>query len=127
MSLDGHTLTVDVAGILQQIDLHTLQAVAVGIVAREQAKSVTVMDLLLDPPGAGSDLVRSFRIFGDTFDPRAFFPGDDQLTAFRAMAVHVLDVSLASPLPDWETARGQPFRAFQSLADYERKVLGVTD
>ncbi len=127
MSLDGHTLTVDVAGILQQIDLHTLQAVAVGIVAREQAKSVAVMDLLLDPPGAGSDLVRSFRIFGDTFDPRAFFPGDDQLTAFRAMAVHVLDVSLASPLPDWETARGQPFRAFQSLADYERKVLGVTD
>jgi membrane associated rhomboid family serine protease len=127
MAFDGHILTVDVSGILQQIDLHTLQAIAVGIVAREKAKSVSVTDLLLDPPGAGSDQVRSYRIFGDTFDPRTFFPGDDALLAFRSMLTHFLDISLAAPLPDWETARGQPFRSFQSLADYERQVLGVTD
>jgi len=127
MSLDGNILTVDVAGTLQQIDLHTLQAFAVGTIARKKAKSVTVMDLLLDPPGATSDFVRSYRIFGDTFDPRTLFSGDDPLTAFRAMAVHILDVSLASPLPDWETARGQPFRTFESLKEYEQKVLGVND
>jgi membrane associated rhomboid family serine protease len=127
MALDGHILTVDVSGILQQIDLHTLQAIAVGIVAREKSKSISVTDLLLDPPGAGNEQVRSYRIFGDTFDPRTFFPGDDPLLAYRSMLAHLLDISLASPLPDWETARGQPFRSFQSLADYERKVLGVTD
>ena len=127
MALEGHTLTVDVAGILQQIDLHTLQAVAVAIVAREKAKSVAVMDLLLDPPGAEREQVRSYRIFADTFDPRTFFVSDDLLTAFRMLVAHVLDVSLASPLPDWETARGQPFRSFQSLAEYERRVLGATD
>ncbi len=127
MSLDGNVLTVDVAGILQQIDLHELQAVAVSIVAREQGKSIAVMDLLLDPPGAEKDRVRLIRIFSNTFDPRTFFASDDGLTSFRAMATHILDVSLASPLPDWETARGQPFRSFESLADYEHQVLGVID
>lgn len=127
LALDGHILTVDVSGILQQIDLHSLQAIAVGILARDQSKSVSVTDLLLDPPGAGNEHVRSYRMFGNTFDPRAFFPGDDALLAFRSMLSHLLDISLAAPLPDWEAARGQPFRSFQSLADYERKVLGVTD
>ena len=64
---------------------------------------------------------------GHMSGPRAFFPGDDALLAFRSMLCHLLDISLAAPLPDWEAARGQPFRSFQSLADYERKVLGVTD
>ena len=127
MSFVANTLTVDIAGILQEIDLHTLQAVAVGIVAREQGKSVAVIDMLLDPPGAASVRVHTYRMFSNTFDPRTFFSGGDALTAFRAMAAHVLDVSLASPLPDWETARGQPFRSFASLEEYERKVLGVTD
>lgn len=127
MALEGNVLTVDVAGILQQIDLHDLQAVAVAIVAREQEKSIAVMDLLLDPPGAEKDRVRSFRIASNTFDPRTFFAGDDALTSFRAMATHVLDVSLASPLPDWETARGQPFRSYPSFSDYEHRVLGATD
>lgn len=127
MALDGRVLTVDVAGILQQIDLDMLEAVAVAIVAREHAKSVALMDLLLDLPGVKKVGVRGYRIFADTFDPRAFFASDDLLSAFRSMVAHVLDVSLATPLPDKESARGEPFKSFRSLADYERRVLGVTE
>lgn len=127
MALDGAILTVDIAGFIQQIDLDMLEAVAVAIVARENAKSVALMDLLLDLPGVKKDGVRTYRVFADTFDPRVFFASDDLLSAFRLMVAHVLDVSLATPLPDRETARGEPFKSFKSLADYERRVLAVTD
>jgi membrane associated rhomboid family serine protease len=127
MDLSNNLLTVDVAGILQEIDLHSLQAVGVGVVARENGKSVALMDLLLDPPGMAKKSVRTFRVFSDRFDPRAFFSSGDALTAFRSMLAYVLDVSLASPLPDWESARGQPFKSFRSIAEYERSVLGITD
>jgi len=127
MALNGAVLTVDVAGILQQIDLDMLQAVAVAIVARKNAKSVALMDLLLDLPGRKKDGVRAYRVFADSFDPRTFFANDDLLSAFRSMVAHVLDVSLATPLPDKESARGEPFKSFKSLADYERRVLGITD
>jgi hypothetical protein len=98
-----------------------------AIVARENAKSVALMDLLLDLPGVKRDRVRTYRVFADTFDPRAFFASDDLLSAFRLMVAHVLDVSLATPLPDRESVRGEPFKSFKSLVDYERRVLSVTE
>jgi hypothetical protein len=126
MSLKGSGLMVNISGIVEQIDLHALQAVAVGVVVREDGKSVAVMDLMLEPPGADSEQANTFRIFGDSFDPRMFFDGEDAMVALRSFMVHVLETSLATPLPDWESARGQPFRLFQSVEEYEREVLGLT-
>jgi len=49
------------------------------------------------------------------------------MTAFQRFLDRILTVSEAVPLPDPQAARGQPFRSFGSLEEYQREVLNVTD
>jgi hypothetical protein len=124
LTLAGHLLRVDCSGHSRELDLREVQAVAVGVVARPGAKPVGILDLLLDMPGAARG-VRALRVTSDGFDPRAMVGGEDLWSAFRLLAVKILDASVAVPLPDWDAARGQPFRSYPNLGAYQRQVLGI--
>ncbi len=124
LALDGHLLRVDCSGHSRELDLREVQAVAVGVVARPGSKPIGVLDLLLDQPGAAGG-ARSLRVTSDGFDPRTMVGGEELWAAFRLFAVKILDASVAVPLPDWDAARGQPFRSYPSLGAYQRQVLGI--
>ncbi len=46
-------------------------------------------------------------------------------SAFQSLLDEMIGKSEAVPLPDPESARGRPFRSFNSLDEYQREVLGV--
>ncbi len=101
-----------------------IQAIAVAGISRPGGRPYLLVDLLLDPPWSGSRAVRVVRLLGSAFDPRKVVGGDNALAAFRTFLDRLLHASEAVPLPDPESARGNPFRIFPSLEDYEREALG---
>jgi hypothetical protein len=95
-----------------------------GIAPPDGGRPYLLVDLLLDPPWSGSKSVRVVRLPGSAFDPRKVVGGDNAMAAFRTFLDQLLRASEAVPLPDPESARGNPFRVFPSLEDYEREALG---
>jgi thioredoxin-like negative regulator of GroEL len=104
-----------------------IQAIAVGGIKAGDGKAAhLVVDLLLDPPYGSQNQLRIVRLDGTAYDPRQIVDESDPMTAFRMMIGRLLDASEALPLPDAEAARGQPFRMYGSLADYEKSVLNAS-
>ncbi len=123
--LEGESIQLEVNGELRKLALNTIQAVtAVGIVRAGQ-KPVVLVDLLLDSPWDNRKNLRAVRLMSNSFDPRPLVGVEDPLPAFQKFLVHVLDVSEAVPLPDPDSARGQPFRSFPSIKAYEQDVLNA--
>ncbi len=123
---DGDQLKIEVDGRLRYLGLGGIQVLAAAGITRDGRRPVVLIDLLLDPPWGGSDNLRSIRLTSDTFDPRKLVGGEDAMTAFQRFLDRILTVSEAVPLPDPQAARGQPFRSFGSLEEYQREVLNVT-
>jgi len=126
-SLDGDTLIIEVDGVERNMGLAQVQALGVGGISRQDRRPVVVVDLLLDSPWGDRGTLRTVRLTSDTFDPRKLVGGENSLAAFQKFLRHLLDVSEAVPLPDPDAARGDPFRPFASLGDYQREVLGVEE
>lgn len=87
---------------------------------------MVLVDLMLDAPWGDRAALRVVRLTSDSFDPRRLVGGEDSLQAFRKLLARLLELSDAVPLPDPDSARGNPFRSFPSIDAYEREVLGVT-
>ena len=71
----------------------------------------------------GEDDREIVRMRGDKFDPRSVMPAKSPLEAFRRIVQVLLDEAKATPLPDRDSALGNPFASFEELALYERMVL----
>jgi membrane associated rhomboid family serine protease len=125
-ALDDRTLQVDVGGALRVVGLDTIQAVAVGGIARSGERPIVLVDLLLDSPWGDRPALRSVRLLSNAFDPRSLVEADNPMAAFQKLLDLVLQISDAVPLPDPDAARGRPFRSFPSIEAYQREVLNVT-
>jgi membrane associated rhomboid family serine protease len=123
--LEGESIHLEVNGELRKLALNTIQAVAAVGIVRAGQKPVVLVDLLLDSPWDNRKNIRAVRLMSNSFDPRQLVGVEDPLSAFQKFLVHVLDVSEAVPLPDPDSARGQPFRSYPSITAYEQEVLSA--
>ncbi len=117
-------IDLEIGGGHRTLLLADIQAIAVAGIARPGGRPYLLVDLLLDPPWSDSRAVRVVRLLGSAFDPRKVVGGDNALAAFRTFLDQLLHASEAVPLPDPESARGNPFRVFPTLEDYEHEALG---
>jgi membrane associated rhomboid family serine protease len=125
VAMDDGTLTIDVSGKRRRMKLSQVQAIGVGGIQREQQRPYLVVDLLLDPPWSDRMSLRVLRLASTSFDPREIIGGADAMQAFRHFLEKTLALSEAVPLPDPDAARGNPFRTFSSIDEYQSQVLGV--
>lgn len=123
--LQGETLTLDVKGTPRRMSLTQVDAVAVAGFRNGSGRQVLVVDLMLDAPWSDRDALRVVRLLSSAFDPRTLIQADNAIDAFRRLVDELIKHSDAAPLPDPESARGRPFRSFESLHDYQCQVLGV--
>jgi membrane associated rhomboid family serine protease len=123
--VEGSSLEVEVDGRRHSVDLATIQVLAACGIARAAQKPVVLVDLLLDSPWGDRPRLRVIRMTSDTFDPRTIVGGDDALKSFRRLLDRLFELSGAVPLPDPESARGNPFRSFSTVDAYEKEVLGI--
>ncbi len=123
--LGEDALTIEVQGGSRRVALTQIQAVAVGGVRRDNERPFLVVDLMLDGPWSERRRLRSLRVLSSSFDPRSLVGGPDAMQAFREFLDQLIASSQAVPLPDPDTARGNPFRTFRSVEHYQREVLGV--
>jgi hypothetical protein len=121
---DG-ALTIEVDGQERRMALDQVQAMGVAGIQHGQQRPYLVVDLLLDPPWSDRTRLRVLRLTSTAFDPRKIVGGPDALQAFRHLLDKVLKLSEAVPLPDPDAARGNPFRTYSSVEEYQREVLGV--
>ncbi len=124
-TLDGETLTIEVDGKSRRMSLNQVEAVAVAGIRGDGERQVLVVDLMLDAPWSDREALRVVRLLSTGFDPRTLVQGDDAMAAFKSLLENLIGHSGAAPLPDPESARGRPFRSFESLAHYQREVLGI--
>jgi membrane associated rhomboid family serine protease len=124
-ALEDDVLVIAVDGAVRRLGLRRVEAIAVGGVARGDKRPLVVVDLLLDPPWSDRRELRIVRLTSTDFDPRALAPGAQAQEAFRSFLSSLIELSGAAPLPDPDGARGRPFRAYASLEEYERSVLGA--
>jgi membrane associated rhomboid family serine protease len=125
-ALDDEVLVIAVDGATRRLGLRRVEAIAVGGVARADKRPMVVVDLLLDPPWSDRSELRVVRLTSTDFDPRILAPGAQPEEALRAFLSRLIEQSGAAPLPDPDGARGLPFRAYASLEEYERNVLGLS-
>jgi membrane associated rhomboid family serine protease len=105
-----------------------IQAVSVAIVAGIADKPILLIDLLANWNASEAEELKGVRLRSDTFDPRALLGIDaDPRRAFATLAGRMIQVSRGQPLPSPEQALGNPFARFESLADYERIVLEISE
>jgi membrane associated rhomboid family serine protease len=110
-------------GTRKRVLFDRIEAVAVAAVEGLTDKPVLVVDLVLNWREAREHRLRVIRMRGDKFDPRRIAPADSPLDSFRKIVAVVLERARATPLPDRDSALGNPFASFQELALYERGVL----
>jgi membrane associated rhomboid family serine protease len=118
-------LTVDVQGNRLQLNANQIQAMAVAGIAQEGAKPYVLVDLLLDAPWGERQKLRCVRMLGNSFDPRSLAVGENAMESFRRFLGEVLEASEAAPLPDPDGARGNPFRKYDGLEQYQDTVLNA--
>ena len=106
-----------------ELSFARLRAVAVAGVHGLGPKPVVLVDLIVD--GGGSELpLRVLRLRSDRFSPRRFFPqAGGPLDALRSLVRLLLSRSQARPLPDLASAEAQPVQIFESVDQYQERVL----
>jgi membrane associated rhomboid family serine protease len=105
--------------------LSKVEAIAVAAIEGLAARPVLVIDLLMHWNDVSEDTtLHVVRLRSDRFEPSAILPtarpGPD---GFRDVLKGLLTQSGATPLPDANSAMGDPFARFVGLDAYEREVL----
>jgi hypothetical protein len=109
-----------------RLPLSRVDAVAAGGVHGLNRKAVILIDLALDWTADAEQPLRVLRLRSDRYDPRALVCGaGSPLQAARQLVSALITAARALPLPDPDSARGEPFRIFRDLASYEEQVLGA--
>jgi membrane associated rhomboid family serine protease len=125
--LQERSLYLRLEGQEQKVKLRyrKVHAIAVGAVHGLGSAPVVVIDLLLNWNDLEAEDLRIVRLRGDRFDPRDLLPSAPVSDGLRPFISLLLKRTRAAPLPDRESARGRPFREFESLESYQREVLQV--
>lgn len=118
-------MTIQADGSRRRLLMSQIHAVAVGGIQRADGRPFLVVDLVLDPLWNERLRLRIVRMSSNEFDPRSVVQADSQLASLRLMIHRLIEYSEALPLPDAEAARGNPFRIFSSLGEYEAEVLAA--
>jgi len=108
-----------------RVDYRAIEAVAVAHVAGLASDPVLVIDLALRGSPRRATRRQLLRMRADAFDPTTLAPTrakDGQ--ALCSFLAELLERTRAVPLPDPESALGVQPRHFESLADWEREILG---
>jgi len=126
VALEADTIVLRIGAAERRLRLDHLKVVASAAVPGPTGKPTVLVDLLLDAPWEDRTALRSVRLLGSDFDPRAIVPGENPVESLREMLSQLISWSGATPLPDPESARGRPFKKYASVAEYERDVLGVS-
>ncbi len=126
--LTGEKVSVDVAGQGSRLlPLKNVQAVAAARIDEDAAEVYVVVDLLVDSLFSDKEKIRTVRFRSNEFDARDLVSSiDDPHQALLAFIDNLLAVSGASPIPDADSVKGQPFYGFGSLPEYENIVFGFT-
>ncbi len=124
--LTGDKIAVDVAGQgARLMPLKNIRAVAAARIDDGSQNAFVVIDLLVDPPSGEGRRIRTVRLISNEFDARAIVAAQsDPHQALAAFIDNLVVISGASPMPDADTVRGQPFYSFASLSEYESMVFG---
>lgn len=121
---NGLIVRQNASGQRTRIDLRAVEAIATARVGADGEEPAVLVDLLLRRAAQARER-RVVRMRTDAFDPAAVLSdrsgGEDALGDLLGA---LLDRSGAVPLPDPDSALGTRPRAFASLEDYEREVLG---
>ncbi len=124
--LAADKLSLDVVGQGSRVlPLGRVQAIAAAEIAEGQGRHWVVIDLLVDPLDGDRPRVRTVRLRSSDFDAGELIPWGDSQGAVAAFVDSLLISSGAPAMPDPESARGRPFRRFDTVAQYESAVLGV--
>ena len=84
-----------------------------------------VIDLLVDSLWSDKSKIRTVRMRSFEFDARKIV--DSQADSHQALVTfieNVVAISGASPIPDADSIKGEPFYSFASLPEYESMVFG---
>ncbi|MEM7349569.1 MAG: rhomboid family intramembrane serine protease [Acidobacteriota bacterium] len=125
--LTGEKIGVELAGGggTRVLPLANVQSVAAARIDEDLQNAYVVIDLLVDSLWSDRVAIRTVRLRSTAFDARTLVPQQtDPLAALIAFIDTLVAVSGATPLPDADSVRGQPFYRFASLAEYESKVFG---
>jgi membrane associated rhomboid family serine protease len=126
LRIEGERLQLSTeGGRAVRLSLARIEAIAVGAVAGEGPRRVLVIDLCLNWRSLEEGLLQVVRLRSDRFDPRALAAGASAVEMLRAFLAELLELTGAAGLPSPEAARGRPFATYDSLAAYEREVLGI--
>ncbi len=126
--LTGEKISVDVAGQgARLLPLKNVQAVAAARIDDGTQNAMVVIDLLVDSLFSDRPQIRTVRLRSHQFDARTIIPSQtDPHQALIAFIDNLLAISGATPVPDADSVKGQPFYDFASLPDYESKIFGFT-
>jgi hypothetical protein len=102
-----------------------IHAIAVGAVHGLGPAPVVLIDLLLNWKDLDAEELHIVRLRGDRLDPGHLVPAAPASDGVRAFIAELLARVRATNLPDRNSARGRPFREFDSLEAYQREVLQV--
>ena len=129
VDLDSEGLGIELqGGHKKRLRFELIKAIAVAAVDGLGPKTVLVVDLVLNWMSLTAEPLRVIRLRTDRYDPRQLVSGvDDPLQALRILVERLLQATDATPLPDLQSARGNPFAAYQTLGRYHRDVLMVDD
>ena len=127
LELDAEALWLDVDGKGRtRLALSQVDAVAAAGVHGLGGKAVILVDLALNWTSGGEKPLTVLRLRSDRYDPRKLVgSAGSPLQAMSELLSTLIARARACPLPDPDSARGQPFKIFRDLASYEEQVLGA--
>ncbi|MBW2270687.1 MAG: rhomboid family intramembrane serine protease [Deltaproteobacteria bacterium] len=124
LGLDETGLLIAAGQARKRVCCDRISAIAVAVVEELADRPVIVIDLVLNWKSPLEEPLKVIRLRTDAFDPRSLVEGEsDPLAAVRALGASLLQKTGATPLPDEDSIRGEPFAAFKSLQEYQRHVL----
>ena len=127
--LDGDGLTLERGDRQHHLPYSRIQAIAVAAVHGLGEQPVLLIDLAINWNDPAAETLQLVRLRSDRFDPCSLIPGESEtVDAFRRLVTELLEASGATPLPDLESARGDPaFSTFPDPGLYASVVLDIED
>ena len=124
--LIGDKISVDLVGQgARLLPLKNVQAVAAARIDEGLENVFVVIDLLVDSLWSDKEKIRTVRLRSHEFDARVVMSSQqDPHQALIALIENLVTISGATPIPDADAIKGQPFYSFASLPEYESKVFG---
>lgn len=127
LSLDDEALKLEVDGRGKTtLPYDRIDGLAVSTVEGLSGRPVLVLDLLMNWISMDGEPLKAIRLRSDRFDPRKLVADSGSaMDALKAFLATLQERSGATPLPDADAVRGNPFARHADLDTYHREVLMV--